>query len=69
MLYQLIVYSAFEEGKHMQMQTWRENKSKRKCYNAHSMIARFGEIPSGNRHVDLTDALLFWKRLAFLWLW
>lgn len=69
MLYQLIVYTTYEEGKHRQMQMWKENTSKRGCDHADSLITRLVEIPSGNRHIDLIDALLFWNRLAFLWLW
>lgn len=57
-----------EEGKHMQMQIWRENTSKRRCDHAHSLITRLDEIPSGNKYIGLLDALVFWKRLAFLWL-
>lgn len=67
-MYQLIVYTTSEASKHKQMQKWKENTSKR-CDHAHGLITRLGEIPSGNKHIDLIAALLFWNRLAFLWLW
>lgn len=69
MPYQLIVYTTSEAGKHRQMQMQKENTSKRRCDHTPNLITRFDEIPSGNRHIDLIDALLFWNRLAFLWLW
>lgn len=69
MLYQLIAYTTYKKGKHRQMQIWKESTRNKRYEHAHSLITRLGEIPSGNKHTDLVDALLFWNRLAFLWLW